>query len=715
MLNRRQYFFALAACLWGIVLSSSISSQTCTHLNDLAFYSKGGYTVREVRLESPIDFLHAISSQLNALKPQLSVQPGDVFKLDAFTDGKDLINKALDDAEKNQDPRSRIRVVLAKIANCGESAPPFQLDVVYRVFTTNYNAYLTHTWEFKSNELERPATTAATSQANGFVTLQPFVNYNHTRGLYSGVMVRLKLPGIFDNVEISGSGSTNSNVQDFQLSGTRTPRKTVWQRVDYRIAYTHSDVPAGSNRLREGTMLAQAFGATRPLGSKGVILRSGFSFEGGNQQTDIVNAAATRSLVDSGYGGLKTYLGATLRTKSYSLAGSYGLQLGTDGTTGHVDFIKNLVDVGFNGRWVPQHEKAGDVHKVLALETQFTAGFINVRTAVPVVQRFFGGNVSHEFIEGDTWLIRSQPFIRSIPENRLSALDVGGTKFFSANVTVAKAFWGRAIIPKEIATDPDFFPALEASKVSARNILVGVYLSKINVFGDILTHLDPVEADLTKLRTMLDSLPAEFPASLPEDQREALDDSRGLVSDATKIIQAMFQDRKTLPSKLKSLLKEQNSATCMDDDSCSQLTTLRFNLADFQTQLAGAGFTEAAAVGKAVKESLDRQQPALVRELDAIDITEAERLADADMKLVNATLDSFTKELNWFAVSPVAAFDAARVWPDKRGVRYGIGSGVRLSLVNFNVTVGYSFNPRRNPGEGRGAMFVTMDVTDVFR
>jgi len=40
---------------------------------------------------------------------------------------------------------------------------------------------------------------------------------------------------------------------------------------------------------------------------------------------------------------------------------------------------------------------------------------------------------------------------------------------------------------------------------------------------------------------------------------------------------------------------------------------------------------------------------------------------------------------------------------------------VRLSLVNFNVTLGYAVNPTPRLQEGRGAFFFSMDVTDLFR
>jgi hypothetical protein len=713
--NLRRSLIGVTSCVLVLLAATAAKSQVCSHTADPAFYSQGNYTIREVRLESPIDFLHAISSQLNALRSQLPVQPGKIFRLVDLSTGKDIIDKALDDEEKNADPRSRIRVVLGKISNCNEAGPTPQLDVLYRVFTTNYNAYLTHTWELKSAELERPATTAATTQARGFLTVKPFIDYNRARQLHAGGLLRLQLPGIFDHLEISSSGSSNSDVEAFQLSGSSEPETGAISRVDYRIAYTHENLPAGANRLREGTLRGQAFAATKAVGKHAAIFRVGVSFEGGNQQTDIA-PINTSAVEDSGYGGLKTYLGTTLRTKKYSLAASYGLQLGTSGANTNLDFIKHLFDAGFTARWLPGNQTPGDVHKLLALESEFTAGVIQEKGPVPVAQRFFGGNHTHNFIEGDTWQFRSQPFIRSVPENRLaSRAALGGNRFVSFNVTLAKAIWGRAIIPKDIATDPDFLPALESSKVSARNILVATYLSKLPAFETISTHMDSVGAELVKLRTMLDTLPAELPSSLPEEISEPLEENRELVSDATKIIGSIIQDKKNLPSKLRSLLKEENSTTCLEDDSCSQLTSLRATLRTMQPLLLSAGFAQASVVTKQVEESLSQQQPQLARELDNVDTSAAVRMADADMKLVDTTLDSFINELNWIAVSPVAIFDAARVWPDRFGFRYAVGGGMRLSLVNFNVTVGYAVNPQRHPGDSRGALFFTMDVTDIFK
>jgi hypothetical protein len=77
-------------------------------------------------------------------------------------------------------------------------------------------------------------------------------------------------------------------------------------------------------------------------------------------------------------------------------------------------------------------------------------------------------------------------------------------------------------------------------------------------------------------------------------------------------------------------------------------------------------------------------------------------------------IDVFLHQLNIYSISPVAIFDAARVWPVNEGIRYGMGPGLRLSLVNANFTFGYAFNPQRTGSEKAGAIFLKLDVTSVF-
>jgi hypothetical protein len=71
-------------------------------------------------------------------------------------------------------------------------------------------------------------------------------------------------------------------------------------------------------------------------------------------------------------------------------------------------------------------------------------------------------------------------------------------------------------------------------------------------------------------------------------------------------------------------------------------------------------------------------------------------------------------QLNLYSVAPVAIFEAARVWPSGTGTRHALGGGVRFSLAVVNFTDGYAANPRRPPGEGSGAFFLKLDVTNLF-
>lgn len=761
--RHRRFLTIVAAYLWLLILIPSVAAQVCQHLDDLSFYSQGNYKVRELRVESPIDFLHAISSQLKIIKSQLPLQPGSVFTVEKREEGRRKIEAELDAAERNDDPRARVRVVLARIENCQETGPNLQVDVVYRVFTTNYNSYLSHTWELKEEEIERPATTAALTQAKGFLTVRPIIGYNRTRRLFAGGMVRLQIPGeVFKTLQFTATGSKVSNVEEFELIGSRSPQTTLMNQLEYRFAYRHSSIPADNNVLREGLLQAQFFGASRPLGSNGVVLRYGASLEGGNQQTNLTTAAlASESTPDSGYGGLKAYLGATFRSKNYSFTGSYGLQVGTRGATTEVDFTKHLVDLAFTAVWKEKNPLPGQVHKPFTLEAQFTAGKIQTLGRLPVTQRFFGGNAPPDFIAGDSWRIRSGPFIRSIPQNRLNSSAslgaIGGTSFYSLNLTVARPVWGHPLIPKEMGQDPDFAPTLLASKETARMGLAQSYLNKrpelfIGLFED-LAKLK--ETDFAALEKLLNDLPEELPRSMPADLRDEYEDARDSVFsdwestskitlrdinkvnliDKSKLSSKTFEDLlieldpqgcqqnrekclvlTKLPSKLETLLNDADPQGCQKDrEACSKLTMLRRDLESLAGFLRVAGLTEDADKALGIKSSLDASQPALLKKYNAIDKSEAKRRADEDMKIVGSVLDTFLKELNWITVSPVGIFDVARLWPDKKGTRYGLGGGARITVVNFNVTVGYAVNPNPRPHEGRGALFFSMDITDLFR
>jgi hypothetical protein len=102
-----------------------------------------------------------------------------------------------------------------------------------------------------------------------------------------------------------------------------------------------------------------------------------------------------------------------------------------------------------------------------------------------------------------------------------------------------------------------------------------------------------------------------------------------------------------------------------------------------------------------------------------IKVPKAEANANQTVSYVGRVLGVFFRETNLIAISPVVMFDAARLrindLPETNRFRYGIGSGLRFSLINVDFTAGYSFNPTRRLNEPRGAFVFRMDINDLFK
>jgi hypothetical protein len=109
----------------------------------------------------------------------------------------------------------------------------------------------------------------------------------------------------------------------------------------------------------------------------------------------------------------------------------------------------------------------------------------------------------------------------------------------------------------------------------------------------------------------------------------------------------------------------------------------------------------------------------MLKDLKLIVPTDPETKTRRDIDYAVQSLDVVFRELNLFAVSPILIFDVARLGPSKNpvfgGARYGLGAGVRFSLVSLDLNLGYAGNLNRRRGEGRGAFVFSLDVTDLFR
>jgi hypothetical protein len=119
-----------------------------------------------------------------------------------------------------------------------------------------------------------------------------------------------------------------------------------------------------------------------------------------------------------------------------------------------------------------------------------------------------------------------------------------------------------------------------------------------------------------------------------------------------------------------------------------------------------------------LRSSLESARETLANHWTTVETADARSRANAhaqrDFSTAEKVLNTILYEVNAYSIAPTAIFDVARVWPTSIGTHYAVGGGARLSIVNANFTLGYAANPNRAKGEGPGALFFSIDVTDLF-
>ena len=119
----------------------------------------------------------------------------------------------------------------------------------------------------------------------------------------------------------------------------------------------------------------------------------------------------------------------------------------------------------------------------------------------------------------------------------------------------------------------------------------------------------------------------------------------------------------------------------------------------------------------AAAEGLEEIHSEMEKEFALIDQSAASKQAESEMSYVKRTLNSILYEMNFLSLGPMLMFDVAHMGPagSKLGTRYGIGGGLRFTLVSHvDFTVGYAANPKRITGEAPGAFFFSMRFKDLL-
>ncbi len=519
---------------------------------DASVYEAQQYKVKAIRFttffdeKTPLAFLFAVQKLLNnqyqQIKTQLPLQEGQAFTASDYVNAQDKVRELLGEPAAGE----RIKFVYLEpsIEACDASATPPTIDIVYRIFTTQGLSYLTSIFEKSPDKFSRARLGVLKEVANKTLP-QPYLGYNKSRGLFGGARASFQAnSGIFDSLDMDVSGSSSSAVADIGLSGSREFDKGLISYTQWRLGYRYANIPTDDVTLKEGTLLAQSFAATRPLGSLALILRFGSSIEGGNRQSDLSrNEVSNSTLAQSGYGAAKMYVGGTASLGRQSWKTSYALQLGENASGAQVDYLKHIVDSAYTVRFLPRD------HLPLRVDLQFTAGFIQRRSGqIPVGERFFGGNVQREFIQGDDWRIGSSPLIRSFPQNRFhriaSGPPIGGENFFSANVTVSQALWNRPAIPDDMSNDPDLKIALGGAILTTKSVAIADGLNATGEFKNLVDGLPQnLGAKLNALQAILDKIKSSSP---PQTVLDAISDSEDNISDAKDAIETVTQSKSVL-------------------------------------------------------------------------------------------------------------------------------------------------------------------------
>jgi hypothetical protein len=627
-----------------------------------------------------------------------------------------------------------------------------------------------------------------------------------------------------NSIEADASGSKNSATASLFLSGSRQFPRGWLQYLRWSLGYRYENLPGDKLALQSGRGVLSLLGASRASGSLGVITRFGLSLEGGNAQSNLL-------VPSSPYGALKSYAGLTFNLGRQAFAGSYGIQFGSGSSRPAWDYTKHLANVSYSTRILKEE------HKPLTLDLQAGAGYIPGSAAlVPIADRFFGGNVERNFIEGDSWHLPRSPMIRSFAESEFGRAGIGGgiggRDFYSFNATIAQTVMARAVVPQSLTDDPSFRRKLGGQVANARSADKLTYLAESPMFTKILQELSKAEPLLTRA------------AQLSADLRTAMAANSAMISNLNGLDAAITGANSAIASARKTRMTGLAQVRTLavgflqpgETDNCAalvpslvtqfvcaaqtlvaaapgnatiaelaaiakQLTPLRDDwakaylalrqqayltpadsakvqaklnqiaallgqvfavaqspvlLADlkevcgsFQTSncealrnvdpeaVSNTGDWLAIGTGEltppflttiaADAEPLLKPRAEQIRQLaaelkstmDSLHRPPVELRAIRDTKFTGRLLDVIFRELNLYSIAPFAMFDAARIGgtgsPAFDKLRYAAGPGVRFSVVNFNVNVGYALNINKQPGERFGSIYFSLNVSDLFR
>ena len=667
---------------------------------------QAGFRVRSVRIEDPFKFLPWVKARQNRALDQINtlVQGKPFTYKDAGSKGLEIIERE-NFLPDTSDQRVKIRVEIVAVRNCIDG----QLDLVYRIYSTQIMPVLSGRPTERVTEREEPQTAAGQTtvvapEASPF-HFRPIAGYDFTNLLTGGARMEVtshkfwKLP--FKSVLIEGQGNSRKYYFSAGLEGSKESSSDSggWlANAQWLFNYTNYQLPTGSGEIKGGYLTAQFAGVTKPFFNGNFTFHFGVAVDGGNRQSDVNGVViAPKTVTDAGVGTLKLYGGVDSRLRHNIFSFSYGLELGSIGPAARIDWRKHIVDA--------RHQfwySLGN-HRLLDLESRFTLGSLQVPGNVPLPERFFGGNNEEFLIASDMWQIRANPVIRAIPGSKFfrTPEGAGSRNFFSYNFTAAYGFWRKTLVPEELTSDPEFKNQLEGAMTSVTSTLQNYNASKDPHFANTVAQLPAAQTALNELKTAVAAAQEARPGEFTDLFKACTRAVSGALRRVASAITPQAADQYGLVMFLLS-----------DDPDEVQLLKA--------TQTCGTDLNAAisdSAVGSA-SARVGTIRTSMIAEFNAIDQAKAARQATADMAFTRRTLNTLFNDVNIYSISPVFVFDVARIGPASGGLggtRYGPGGGIRFELASVaHFTLGYAWNVKRGPDEGRGNFFFAIGVRDLF-
>jgi hypothetical protein len=288
----------------------------------------------------------------------------------------------------------------------------------------------------------------------------------------------------------------------------------------------------------------------------------------------------------------------------------------------------------------------------------------------------------------------------------------GGTRFVSFNSTVSVATWRWPLVPTEVTGDKGFPAALDSAFTTSTSFLDVGYRTQDPHYVALAAHIPEVRSALGKLKRAVTAA-----------QQGATPQTASLFKACTRFIglatvraDSAFRNKGEVQyGAIGELLPDELSPGEAPKPDPKEKRNLLHRIHEAcGTQLNGQ--INDPQIADAVNE-LETHRKAMESEFIAIDRKASAAKASAEMAYPKATLNTLLYQVNLFSLSPVAIFDLAHLGPasSSLGTRYAVGGGVRADLVSHvNFTIGYAVNPKRLPNEGKGALFFSMGLKNLF-